>query len=630
MKSIVYTLLLLSTYFNVVAQTPFQFEWAKQMVGKTSSTPSQIAIDKAGNVYTIGYLSDTVDFDPGPAEYKLYSNAPALFISKLDKTGAFVWTKLFNSATTHKATSGIALDSAGNIYVTGDFSDSADFDPDPLVNRTIHSNGSSDIYILKLSPSGNLIWVNTFGGLSGDEKGFIHVDKNYNVYVSGLFRGLVDFDPSATSQYLDSTLYADAFLCRFDSSGNFKYAKTFKSSGPVYSCLIEDVHTDDESSILIGGSLQNSVDMDPGPAVNILTGSDYDAFVAKLDSAGNFLWANNWGGTAQDDCWALTTDSKHNIYLTGHVNAPTSDLDPGAGTSILAMGSFTMKLNSNGKFIWAKGGLKYTLTYSLAITGDSKLYTAGTIISSEDMDPGPGVFKLTSKGGNDGFISISDEDGNFKTAVSFGGTGHEYLTGMAIRENDEIHLTGTFQDTVDFDPGAGKYDLTCSTGPVLGDIYVYKMKVCLVETEILQADNILYAKGSGYSYQWVLCPGYTPIPGANGNSYLATSNGSYALIISNSNCVDTSDCVEITGLGLNEFAKTSSSHIYPNPSGGVFTIDVAAEMTGGTAMMYNTLGQKVNTVQLKNQQTTTELPAGLYFIKIEKGQRVEMLKVLVL
>lgn len=631
MKIINFIFCLICVACTAFAQTPLQFEWAKQMGGKIISNPLDIGLDKAGNVYSTGYANDSVDFDPGPGVYKLGSTGvPFLFVSKLDTAGNFVWAKQVLASGGHVYGQALAVDSADNIYVTGSFNKTADFDPDPLVNNSIIPSGDYDVFIMKLNSSGRLLWVKTISGAAYEGARNICVDKNCNVYVAGTYNGVVDFDPSPSATFLDTAGYLDAFLCRLDSAGNFKYVRTFGGSAAPSACDIRCVQIGHNEDVIFGGSIRSVIDIDPGPVANLLVGVDYDAFVAKLDSAGNFQWAKSWGGANQDHSNGVAVDGKDNIYITGTLASPTVVMDPGPGTTVLTGGAFTMKLAADGKFLWATG-VKNALAFSISIPQEDKIYTAGFFNSSADFDPGTGTFNLSSMGMSDAYVSLCDGNGNFGKAVSFGGTGTELLYGLATSNTGDLYTLGSFQQTVDFNPGAAVYNLSCTgTGSSQGDIFVHKMKFCAVDNSVTQIDNLLKANGLGISYQWVLCPGYIPIALAVNRNYLATSNGDYALIISNGTCVDTSDCIPVTNLGINEHrAYENKSFVYPNPSSGKFTIDIPKEMIGANAGIYNTVGQKVAELSLSSIQTITELPQGFYLLKIEKEQRTETIKLII-
>ena len=147
MNKILALLLVVITGITVKAQN---FEWAKSMGGGNPDWGNSVAVDASGNVYTTGFFDGTVDFDPGAGTFNLTSAVGYdIFISKLDASGNFVWAKSIGGVNDDWGNS-IAVDASGNVYTTGWFMNTADFDPGPgTFNLT--TVGSEDIFICKLS-----------------------------------------------------------------------------------------------------------------------------------------------------------------------------------------------------------------------------------------------------------------------------------------------------------------------------------------------------------------------------------------------------------------------------------------------------------------------------------------------
>ena len=145
------------------------FVWAKSIGSATTTNlnSTRIALDAAGHVYTSGYFNGTLDFDPGVTTYTLASfTSVDIFISKLDASGNFIWTKQIGGPGTDSPTA-MTADGAGNIYLTGANSGTIDFDPSPAT-YTLSPIGIYDIFVSKLDASGNFIFAKTFGGGTGE------------------------------------------------------------------------------------------------------------------------------------------------------------------------------------------------------------------------------------------------------------------------------------------------------------------------------------------------------------------------------------------------------------------------------------------------------------------------------
>ncbi len=154
--------------------------WVKQMGGTGYTYVSSITTDANGNVYTVGAFEATVDFDPGIGTFNLTSVGWSdIFIQKLDANGNLLWVKQIEDTNEHYGLS-ITTDAIGNLYTTGMFSDTVDFDPGAnIFNLT--SVGNHDIFIQKLDANGNLLWVKQMGGTGHDFGNSITVDANENV-----------------------------------------------------------------------------------------------------------------------------------------------------------------------------------------------------------------------------------------------------------------------------------------------------------------------------------------------------------------------------------------------------------------------------------------------------------------
>ncbi|MBC7865495.1 MAG: SBBP repeat-containing protein, partial [Bacteroidia bacterium] len=233
------------------------------------------------------FFAGTSDFDPGAGIVNLTSAGfDDIFILKLDANGNFIWAKQMGGAQ-YDAAYGMTTDVAGNVYCTGYFKGTADFDPGAATYNLSPGAGLCDAFISKTDSSGNFVWAKQIGGgaTTGSVNPFgITLDLGGNVYSTGQFAGQNDFDP-----------------------GNGTYNLTS-------------------------------------------TGSGFDIYVSKLDVTGNFVWATKMGGTSIDCGRSLTIDALDNIYLTGRF-AGTADFDPGAGTSnLISNGSddiFVMKLSQS-------------------------------------------------------------------------------------------------------------------------------------------------------------------------------------------------------------------------------------------------------------------------------------------
>jgi hypothetical protein len=213
---------------NGTAQIPV-LDWAKSVGGSGIDMGYSIAHDASGNVYVGGRFEGTADFDPGPGTFNLTSTTSGtndIFVLKLDASGNFVWAKNMGSSGDDQGLA-IALDASGNLYTTGWFQNTADFDPGSgTFNLT--ALGSFDVFVSKLDGDGNFIWAKSVGSTDGDVGRSITVDASGNAYISGFYSDIADFDPGAGEFNLtpEGPGTNDVFILKLDASGNFVWAKS--------------------------------------------------------------------------------------------------------------------------------------------------------------------------------------------------------------------------------------------------------------------------------------------------------------------------------------------------------------------------------------------------------------------
>lgn len=258
------------------------FLWAKSIGGSGSIISQSIAIDGAGSVYTTGSFGGIVDFDPGTATHEFTSTGgDDIFISKLDGAGQFVWAKVIAGVPLCNSYA-VALDDAGNVYTTGRFHGTIDFDPS-MDTFNLTSAGGFDAFISKLNSDGGFLWAKRIGGLSSDEAYSIAVGPAGEVYITGEFKGTVDFDPGPGSFNLTSAGGADAFVNSLDTDGNWLWAKRI---GGALETTSRAIAVDDAGNAYTTGGFEGSVPLDLVDGVLTLNSAGgFDVFVQKMASS---------------------------------------------------------------------------------------------------------------------------------------------------------------------------------------------------------------------------------------------------------------------------------------------------------------------------------------------------------
>lgn len=321
-------LLLLVFGMMTIGLTAQNLAWVKGLGGVGTERGNCVGVDNSGNVITGVYFTSKIDFDPGPATYSFTTQGGVdMGISKLDNSGNFVWARVIGSASTEYIYD-LVVDQTGNIYATGFFTGTVDFDPGAGVATMSPAPGADrNAFVLKLDKDGNYLWAKIIGDYLAEGSSLV-LDASDNCYVTGVYSGNPDFDPGAGTQLLNpsSVSYQNVFILKLNSSGDFVWAKSIDnrgSDGPVRANGIVVDHSG--NTIYLTGSLQGDADFDTGPGVLLLSSDNTgvlgnaDIFLCRLDGVGNTLWAKNIGtDAANDEGLAIALDAVGNAYITGN------------------------------------------------------------------------------------------------------------------------------------------------------------------------------------------------------------------------------------------------------------------------------------------------------------------------
>jgi hypothetical protein len=394
----------------------------------------------------------------------------------------------------------IATDASGNVYTTGVFHGSVDFDPGPGIYSYTTSISSNDIFVSKLDADGNFVWAKTVAGNSGNNTGVgygIAIDADQSIYVTGYFTGAKDFDPGSGSFLMTAQGFNDIFILKLDADGNFIWAKSISGT---YDETAFGIASAPDGSVIVTGSFEGTVDFDPGTTTYLLTAANpgTDIFVSKLDSTGTFVWANQFSSTGisngQNVGYGIATDAAGNIFTTG-AYFDTIDFNPGAGVFILPQtwstaDVFLSKLDASGNFVWARQleGFSSVLNQgnSIAIGADGSVYATGTLTGYIDFDPGSDTFMVYA-GYKDPFVVKLTNNGDFVWSANFEGTGLDDEASSIAVLNDDVYITGYFWATMDFDPDTSTSYVLTAAGSYT-DIYI-----CQLDT----SGNFVSAQGIG-------------------------------------------------------------------------------------------------------------------------------------
>jgi len=272
--------------FLVKLDSDGNFLWAAQLGSTSSDFIYDIHTDPFGDIYLTGTFTGTVDFDFTSAWYVVSSNNAVfsccdVFIQKINSNGGAIWVKPIGRSYEIDMGENISTDPYGNVYITGRFRDSVDFNPDPVAEHMLYSNGDHDIFAMKLDSSGNFIWANSRGSGREDFAEGIIGDADGNCYLTGTWYDTVDFDPGPGVVSKISAGGKDAFVSKLDTNGNLLWVHTIGSTSN------EDegkaLHADNWGNIYFTGNFRNTIDAAPGPdTFNLSSPSSDNIYLTKL------------------------------------------------------------------------------------------------------------------------------------------------------------------------------------------------------------------------------------------------------------------------------------------------------------------------------------------------------------
>ncbi len=461
------------------------FEWAISFAVDNSSQSPYLGLDPIiksdadGNVYLLGEFNGTLDVDPGPGTLNFISigNAdprPDLLFLKISPSGNLVWARHIGGISGIKGFD-FDLTENGEAYIVGHFVGTIDFDPGPgEANKT--SSGGQDMFILSLNPSGNFNWVKIIGGSGRDSARNIKIGK-YRIYLFGLFSGTVDFDLGPSELNLSSDGPDDRVLFAYDFAGNLIYAKEFGHVGNFqnnsdFSSKNYFTLTSNDEVLVSGNCVAYRIDLYPGQGIYSNYCSYFSIFHLKLDSIGNFAWAPLIEGGANITQNHSLVGGK--IAYTGHFS-DVVDFDPNTSFFLLtpsphptiphySIDSYLSILDRERNFVSAIqfAGANILETSDIASDDLGNLYFAGTFEDLCDFNPGPKT-TLVQADSTDVFVFQMSQNGDLRWVLSFGDSLDDRAKSIALGPNETIYTSGTFQATVNFDPGSSNYSLTADT-----------------------------------------------------------------------------------------------------------------------------------------------------------------------
>lgn len=624
-----------------------------------------IKVDPADDIVLFGDFTSAADFNPNQGIYlmnlvNLNANEDQ-YLLKMSASGNFMWARQWGAQgfwnnSWWSSSNMLDVDQQGNIYFPLMFQDSVDADPELGIDF-VNSQGLLDASLMKVSPLGGLIWHKEIGGSGHDYCNALAVDPAGAIfYLFNTSSSPIDMDPGNGQLLLNQGQGWGKVLLKLDNSGTISWAKE-NLSGWNSGWWDEGIATDIFGDIYIYSKIQSSSqnnlwDLDPGSnAYNVSSSGLTDVAIQNLDGNGDFIWGGVIGGTGQDYCYSICTDQAEGVYLTGYIYQK-ADLNPFVDTNFLVSTGYStdpyiLKLNNCNKFTQAVyescDSVLYDNQYYFTDTLIETYYPASTScdsIFSVKIDVHPSyrdtlvvdTCKFYLWNGvnyvNTGVYSTSQNSIHGCDSVSILDltiyTGSVQVVNSSACDSASVNgiyysVTGQYQQQyIDINGCDSNYIINFTKGAVDTSITV-------------SGPTQLTANATSVTYQWIDCSNMQLISGATGAIFNAPQSGSYACILTQNSCVDTSYCYQLTVTpdAIQDYAL--SSKLYPNPSSGNYQLELDREYKEVQLEIRTMHGQviwKKNYHNLKETTIKLDRSAGIYMLYIKQGERIQVKKLL--
>lgn len=524
------------------AQPTFNWAYALNSQSPNSSSrylyPSKIQSGINKDVYMTGYFNSQTNFDQvyNTINVLTPTDSMASFITKYNSAGNILWAKQLDANGLIKIQD-FTLDLSDNIYVTGIFKGTVDFDPSATTYTITKDNSTANYnaFIAKYTSNGSLVWVNRLTGSFIKNK--IGLDYINNIYIGGLKDSI-------------------PFFCKYSNSGSEIWRDSLVTT---YSTSVEGFCVNSSGNVYISGITPNSIDMDPSVNTFYLNGYGNNRYLGMYDTNGSLVWCQYFPNAYP--IGDMVSDIPGNLYVAG---------------SHYLYGSQISKWDINGDQVWKKSFL-FNSSNSKCV--DISFNCSGNIIVSgffsnpqlpdigANFDPsGMSIYSITPRPTSniDFYVaSYKPSDGSLNWAKALAGSFvySSEINNTYINFAGDIYLCGLYEYQSDFDFGPGSHIMNYSLGN----------------------KSLFFSKHTGCN-----------------------------------------------AVGIEENSIENSIDVFPNPNNGVLNVEFNNASLGSlseniTIELINTLGQTVisKTITTENESINLkQFKSGIYFLKLMQNNNV--------
>ncbi len=450
MKNVLYVLvvILVGSSFTTYGQN---LDWLVSSGGIKSDKGTKVVHDAQGNAYITGYYNEEANFGSINTGFS-FTQSKEAFVAKLDPQGNFVWETHGLNFYDDRGL-GLTIDGNGNVYVTGTCWGGLDWPPLNVYNST---GWSDQIFVTKIDPNGNVVWMKNAGNdefdsfLYNDDHGqSLATDENNNVFITGFISNYWDQPGVATFDQITinlAPLDSLAFVGKLDDQGNWLWVETF---GGIYAQRDNDVTVDTEGNVYVAGGF---VETQSFGTETLTSQGGTDIYVIKYDTDGNFIWVEQAGSPLSDRANGIIDGQDGYMYVTGEFRDTcyfgASFLDNAGGPK--GRDVFVAKISKNGDWEWARrAGSKKGKDRGNMITSNNQgqIFVTGQYSSEADF----GIFDIDSNGDSvQVFVAAIDGTGTWRWVQQGGGQGYDRGQGITADNDCNLWVNGYFDETMQF------------------------------------------------------------------------------------------------------------------------------------------------------------------------------------
>jgi len=440
------------------------------------------AVDSSGNTYMGGHFSGVFDFDrsstpPGGVDVLTSIGGVDAFVAKYSPSSQLLWVQRMGGSSSDYIRD-MKVDSAGNIYLGGNFANTADFGATTLI-----SVSGSDSFVAKLDANGSFLWAEGSGDVLSPTILEIAIDQ------AGNLTTIDSAGPSATRQWA---------IRQFDTNGNPAWNVTLPAYTPNSQISVRNVVADANGNLYFSGSFLGTVDLDPGLGELLVSGSmqaidtrHSNSYLLKLASNGSMEWAVPLIAvdTQEIRISELMIGEDGNLVFTGGATGPV-DIDSSSNVQLLPSGvnSFFAKMSSTGGLL-SVSTHPGTSPVRRLVAFQGKFYGTGTLFFEDTFNPSPEIMVTgygrqadNNNAAATGLIVEYDQAGTVLSAGRIGGIGGingvagTIIAGISVDSSGQIYVTGSsFYNHTDYDPSPVRDNIVLN--PSNADAFRLKLKI---------------------------------------------------------------------------------------------------------------------------------------------------------